>query len=288
MTASRHHGASAASATCTTSPGAVRFWTSDSVVSWVTPPMLPYAAPVTKTRSRPRWRGSAPGEGVQRGGRRGVVGVDQHVRRPQEVVAHLLGLLLGQLEGVERGEHVPHPAVAHVDGHGIGGVPHPQPGVAALLAVGGRAAEVLGEEHPQPALRGGEVGLGVERPQRRVARDAFVEGVHQGLERRCAADLVVEAHAGPATGPPKGPSGGALTSAASSAALSRSRISRCTGNCSPGTHWATVRIVIVIPTIDSTPSTFGSSTNLSAHSGSAPMVLTVSRMTPTTRSTLSE
>ena len=48
-----------------------------------------------------------------------------------------------------------------------------------------------------------------------------------------------------------------------------------------------VRIVIVAPEIDSTPSTSGLLDELVAHAGSAPIAATVSRITATTRSTFS-
>src|SRR5699024_329734 len=121
-----------------------------------------------------------------------------------------------------------------------------------------------------------EVRLGVERPQRLVLGDAAVERRDEPLEGRCSADGVVErglllghvclGHrgAGPRTG-----GGGGATPAASSAALIRSRSSRWTAKFWFGAHLAKVRIVIVVPEIDSTPTTSGFSRRRSAHCGSA-------------------
>ena len=71
-------------------------------------------------------------------------------------------------------------------------VPHPQPGVPALVGVGARAAPVLLEEHPQPHLRGPEVLLRVERPQHLVPGDLLVEAGDDLVEDRRAAHLGVE------------------------------------------------------------------------------------------------
>ena len=71
-------------------------------------------------------------------------------------------------------------------------MPHPQPGVAPLLAVRRRAAPVLLQEHPQPLLGRTEVVLRVQRAQRCVVGDAGVEAPDQGHEGLVTADLVVE------------------------------------------------------------------------------------------------
>ena len=73
-----------------------------------------------------------------------------------------------------------------------GHVPHPQPWVPALLAVGGRTTPVLLEEHPEPHLGGSEVVLGIQRAQWRIGGDALVEPLHQGHEGLVTADGVVE------------------------------------------------------------------------------------------------
>ena len=65
-------------------------------------------------------------------------------------------------------------------------VAHPQARVAALLAVGRRAAPVLLEEQREALLRGPEVLLGVHRPQHLVVGDAAVERVDEAHEGRRA------------------------------------------------------------------------------------------------------
>src|SRR5918993_848358 len=216
-----------------------------------------------------------------------MAGVDHHVCGPLEVVAHELGLVLGQVEALHRGQHVPQPTVTHVGRHRIGDVPHAQPWVTALPAVCRRSAEVLLQEHPQATFGGLKVLLGIQRPQLGVARDPPVERLDEPLERRRPTDLLVDAHGGPPTGPLSGPSGGAWTPAVSRASLMRSRSSRWTARLSPGAHCAIVRMTIVAPVMDSTPRTVGGSTSRSSQSGSDPIASVTSRITETTRSTFS-
>ena len=70
-----------------------------------------------------------------------------------------------------------------------GRVPHAQPGMAALLAVGAGATPVLHQEQREVLGRLAQV-VGVERPQQRVAGDAEVEAVDQVDEELLAADPI--------------------------------------------------------------------------------------------------
>src|SRR3954452_17393733 len=84
------------------------------------------------------------------------------------------------------------PAVPHVRRDGEGSMAHPQPGMPALLAVGGRATPVLLEEHPQAHLGRAEILLRIEGPKLRIGRDAFVEALDERDERVMAANGLVE------------------------------------------------------------------------------------------------
>ena len=86
--------------------------------------------------------------------------------------------------GLDGGAHVDEPAVALRRADRERRVAHPQPGMAALLVVGGRAAPVLGQEQRQAVAGAGEVRLRVERPEVRIGLDPVVEPVDEAPRRR--------------------------------------------------------------------------------------------------------
>ena len=93
--------------------------------------------------------------------------------------------LQGQVRLVDRDAHAAQPGVALERADLEGGVPHPQPRVAALVRIGLRAAPVLLQEHPQALLGRAEVLLGIERAQHRVVGDLFVEAGTMPANVRC-------------------------------------------------------------------------------------------------------
>src|SRR5829696_8286230 len=72
-------------------------------------------------------------------------------------------------------------------------VAHPQPRVATLLGVRGRATPVLDQEQREPPPRSGEIRcLGVQRQQHLARGDAVVEPVDEQLEERRATNALVQ------------------------------------------------------------------------------------------------
>ena len=95
-------------------------------------------------------------------------------------------MLRRERDGVDGGHHVGEPPVALGGGDGIRLVAHPQPRVTSLVAVGGGAAPVLLKKEAQPGGRGGEIGLGIKRPQLGVVGDPAVELRDESLKGRVA------------------------------------------------------------------------------------------------------
>jgi cation:H+ antiporter len=119
-------------------------------------------------------------------------GVDHAVRRHDEVVPQHRLELLRELQFVHGGTHVRQPGVplrlADRERH----MSHAQPGMAAPLPVGARAAPVLDQEEPEPLLGGPQVLLGVQRAEERVVRHSLVEPVDEPAEGLLAADRLKE------------------------------------------------------------------------------------------------
>src|SRR5262249_39926289 len=97
--------------------------------------------------------------------------VDQAVRGHHQVSPQLFVRLRVQRDLVERGAHVTQPGIAFRLPDGESRVAHPQPRMAALLAVSARATPILDQE--QPEVFGGrtQVTTGVDRPQHRIGLD---------------------------------------------------------------------------------------------------------------------
>lgn len=62
------------------------------------------------------------------------------------------------------------------------GVAHPEPGMAALIAVGGWPSPILRKEQAQPILGRSEVLVGVHRSHDRVDSNADIEGSYEAYE----------------------------------------------------------------------------------------------------------
>src|SRR5687768_952160 len=61
-----------------------------------------------------------------------------------------------------------------------------------LLAVGGRTAPVLLQEHPQPFFGRGKIGFRIERAQWWIGGDSLIKPLNECHEGLMAADRVVE------------------------------------------------------------------------------------------------
>src|SRR5699024_5333293 len=132
-------------------------------------------------------------DGLARGrGLAAVDGVDQGVGGAVQVVPQRLRVQRREVERVHGIAHVAQPRVLGRGGDGEHGVAHPQPRMAALLAVGLRPAPVLLEEGAQAVLGPGEVLLGVHRPELGILGDPLVEAVHEAHEGLVTADGLVE------------------------------------------------------------------------------------------------
>ena len=90
------------------------------------------------------------------------------------------------------GAHVTEPRLLGRGIYGKRGVAHPQPGVAPLLAVGGRPTPVLGQEECQAPLRPGDVVGGVHGGEHRVGHDPVVEPPGESHKELEAPHPVVE------------------------------------------------------------------------------------------------
>jgi hypothetical protein len=64
--------------------------------------------------------------------------------------------------------------------------------MSALFAICRRAAPILLEEHPQSLFGRGKIGFGIERAERRIGGDSFVEPFDERNEGGLTADGVVE------------------------------------------------------------------------------------------------
>ena len=95
-------------------------------------------------------------------------------------------------EFVESTIHRDHPMIPLCRTDFEGGVPHPQPGVATLFAVGLWSTPVLAEEQCKATGGGTEVRLvGVEAQQHLVSGHPSIERSGQGVEERLAANRLV-------------------------------------------------------------------------------------------------
>lgn len=101
-------------------------------------------------------------------------------------------VLLGEAEFVDGHPHVRQPGIVCRLVDGERGVPHPQPGVTAVVAVRRRAAPVLDQEQGEAFLGRAQVLLGVHGSQQRVFGHSLVETMHEAPEGLLAADLLVE------------------------------------------------------------------------------------------------
>jgi hypothetical protein len=88
--------------------------------------------------------------------------------------------------------HVGQPCVPGRRVNREAGMAHPEAGMAALLAVGGRTAPVLGKEQRQSVPGTVELVSGIHRQQERIGRHPLVEAVDEGLEEGQSADAVVQ------------------------------------------------------------------------------------------------
>src|SRR6201996_8732045 len=121
--------------------------------------------------------------------------VDEGMRGHFQVVEQRLTVHIVEGRRVDRCDrdmHAAQPGVALEGADLERRVPHPQPGMAALVGVCARAAPVLLEEHPEPDLGGREVVFGVQTPQNFVLGDQLVKARHDRMERIRAADSVVK------------------------------------------------------------------------------------------------
>jgi hypothetical protein len=82
--------------------------------------------------------------------------------------------------------HQAHPAIAGRPVDREAQVPHPEPRMAALLAVAGRATAALDQEVGEPPLGAGEVLGRVHRPEQVVDGHPLVERGDQRPQRRLA------------------------------------------------------------------------------------------------------
>ena len=96
-----------------------------------------------------------------------------------QVLPQNLILFRRQLLLVEGLAHVHQPMVARCRVDGKANVPHPKPGVAALIAVVGGSAPVLLQERAQPPFGRVQRTGGVHGAQDVVVRNPFVEGRHE-------------------------------------------------------------------------------------------------------------
>jgi hypothetical protein len=93
---------------------------------------------------------------------------------------------------VQGGAHVAQPGVPFRLPDDEVCMPHAQPGMAAKLVIGARAAPVLHEEQAQVLLGGSQILTRVDRPEFRIGGNALVKGMHQAAKRLLAADCLVE------------------------------------------------------------------------------------------------
>ena len=119
--------------------------------------------------------------------------VDQAVGGHHQVIPQLGVQGLVQCQFVERGAHMAQPGVTFCFSDGEARVAHPQPRVAALLAVGSGAAPVLDQEQPQVLLGRPEIPARVYRPEQRIPGDFLVEPAYQAAEGLFPAHGLVEA-----------------------------------------------------------------------------------------------
>ena len=160
--------------------------------------------PALRAHHDPQLRGGGGGsqggpdaglQGLSHVGRPGGVsgGIDEGVGGHLEVVTQLdrVGFRdapgLSQLE--QRAEHVAQPGVPLARADDERGVPHAEPGMPALLAVGAGTTPVLHQEQREVLGRLAQV-VGVEGPQQGVAGDPEVETIHQVDEELLAADSI--------------------------------------------------------------------------------------------------
>src|SRR5215831_9207652 len=140
-------------------------------------------------RGEVRKRGPAPSCSERR-----AAPVHHRGRRVLEVLEERLADGGRQLQPVHRRPHVAHPRVALLPPDGERRVAHPQPGMAALLAVPAGATPVLDQEQAQVLGRGGEHLRvpWIQRPEHRVAGHPGVEALDQPGERLLAAGRLVD------------------------------------------------------------------------------------------------